>query len=861
MMSADSAAAFVAAPDPGSARTLGELIERLRALKIWAGDPSYEVITDRINAAWTAHGRPPGELARRGTVVDCFKVGRRRVNTDLLVAAVQALHPDRGYVTQWRQALHVVLGEAYAAVQVRAQDTLPADLPEFTGRTAELRRLQHSTTDGTVVISAIEGMAGVGKTQLAVHAGHLLAREQPFDHVLFVDLRGFHPDPGQPPADPAAVLDAFLRLLGVPGQQIPHGLAGRVALYRRLLAGRRALVVLDNAASEDQIRPLLAGASSGLTMVTSRRRLADLTGATHLTLDVFSTDEAADFLRRAAPDVPVGEDADSVNRVAHRCGHLPLALGLAAAQMRAGRGWTVTDHADRLDERHRNHRLDSGVELTMRTSYQRLPAETQHLFRALALHPGHDFDGFAAAALAGCAMPTAAEHLRRLRADHLLQEPAAGRYTFHDLIRTYAADLAGEEDRPAHRRDALTRLLDCYLFAAATAMDVLYPTERQRRPRVAVPAAETPRFADVAAAKAWLDTERDNLADAAARATHEWPQHATAMATTLYRYLDSGGHHTTSVTVHTQAARAARHCGNREAEGHALMSLGAVHGQMGDHERAAEHHQQALALYREIGDRNGEARTLGNLGIEHWRMGKYRTAADSLQRALRLYREVGDRFGEAIALTNLGNVGERLGRYEEAADYHCQALRVFREIGERFGEVVSTNLGLVFERLGRHHEAEEMHWHALDACREFGDRHGEAESLNGLGVIHRHARRYRTAIDHHQLAVTLCREIGDRGLETAALNSLGETLLASEQPDEAATNHVAALAIAEEIGERYEQARAHNGLARCRRAVDDAHLARHHWQHALKLYTEMELPDADQVRADLTALGHRPPAR
>ncbi|GFJ95578.1 NB-ARC domain-containing protein [Phytohabitans rumicis] len=327
---------FVGLPDPGQAGSLDELTEGLRVLKVWAGDPSYETIKHRINMSWRTTGRPGGELAKRATVADCFKNGRRRLNTDLVIAVVQALHPDVGYVTQWRQALQVIGGEAQAASQVRVQDTLPPDLAGFTGRATELDQLRealhHSQQNGGAVV--ISGMAGVGKTQLAVHAGHLLAQDETFDRILFVNLRGFHPGCAQPPADPAAVLDGFLRLLGVPGQQIPHDLPARAAAYRDRLGQTRALVVLDNAAEADQVRPLLADAPGCLTLVTSRRSLTDLIPATHVAVDVFTPDEALRLLFLAVPDVPVGSDPNAPARIARRCGYLPLALGLIAGHIR-----------------------------------------------------------------------------------------------------------------------------------------------------------------------------------------------------------------------------------------------------------------------------------------------------------------------------------------------------------------------------------------------------------------------------------------------------------------------------------------------------------------------------------------------
>jgi hypothetical protein len=385
---------FQLLPDPGQAAALGDLAERLRSLKLWAGDPSYEWITGRVNAAWRAAGRPAAELVGKTTVVDCFRPGRRRLNEDLVVAVVAALHPDVGYVAQWRQALQVVGGRTLAAAQVRVQDTLPPQLAGFTGRAGELTQLREAAQDGAAGGRAvvISGMAGVGKTQLAVHAGHLLARERPFDRVLFVNLRGFHPDPAQPPADPAAVLDGFLRQLGVPGQQVPHDLNARVTVYRARLGGTRTLVVLDNAADTDQARPLLPDTPGCPVVITSRRSLTDLGGAMHLAVDVFTPDEALAFLTEAVPRIPVGADPYAAARIADRCGHLPLALGLVAAHIHTTPGWTLTDHADRLDERHRHGRLDAGVALALDLSYQHLPTDRQRLLRLLALHPGQDLD-------------------------------------------------------------------------------------------------------------------------------------------------------------------------------------------------------------------------------------------------------------------------------------------------------------------------------------------------------------------------------------------------------------------------------------------------------------------------------------
>jgi tetratricopeptide (TPR) repeat protein len=850
---------FAVLPDPGQAGTLDELIERLRSLKTWADDPSYAVIKDRIDAAWTAAGRPAGELAGKTTVVDCFKTGRRRVNPDLVIAVVQALHPDVGYVAQWQQALRIIGAETQAGAQVRAQDTLPADLAEFTGRGVELGRLRQLlkaavTSGDAVVISAIEGMAGVGKTQLAIHAGHLLAGEEPFEQVLFVNLRGFHPDPAQPPADPAAVLDSFLRLLGVPGQQIPHDQAARAALYQRRLAGRHILIVLDNAANEQQVRPLLPGSPGCLTLITSRRSLHGLP-ATHLPVDVFTPAEALDFLTRAAPDMAAGEDPDARARIAVCCGYLPLALGLVAGHMRTKPGWTLSDHADWLERRHRQRRLDHGVELALSLSYQHLSAERRRLLRLLALHPGHDWDTYAAAALTDT--DTADEHLRHLCRDHLLQQPIPGRFVFHDLVRAYAAERATDEDRPAQRHAALTRLFDYYLATAAAAMDTLHAAEAYRRPRIPSPTTPTPALAQPDTARAWLDTERPCLVAVATHtAEHGWPSHTVRLSAVLFRYL-AGGYPADALAVHTHARDAARQTGDRSGEARALYRLGYTHCRLSRYGPAADHQEQALILSRQAGDQISEAMALDNLGIIQHYLGRHAPAADHHRQALALFRQAGDLVGEANALNNLGMLEELLGEYGPAADHLQQALNLDRQIGNRNGEAATlNNLGMLEERLGRYRPAAEHRRQALALYRQIGHPRGEAIALDGLGTVHTRLGQPEQATEHHLQALTLLRETGYRDGEAWVLNGLGEAAHAAGHPTDALTHHTAALTIAIDIGRRDQQARAHTGLGHIHRTLGELAHARQRYAHALAIYTDLGSPDAEDVRTHLDALAN-----
>jgi tetratricopeptide (TPR) repeat protein len=590
-------------------------------------------------------------------------------------------------------------------------------------------------------------------------------------------------------------------------------------------------------------------------LVTSRRDLADLHTATHLTVDVFTPDEAVAFLTRAAAQIPIGHDPDAPARIARRCGYLPLALGLVTAHICGTPGWTLTDHADRLDERHHDRRLDTGVQLALDLSYQHLPADRQRLLRLAALHPGQDLDTHAAAALSGSGLPIAEAHLHHLCRDHLLQQAAPDRYTLHDLVRAYAASRASDEDPPPERRAALTRLFDYYLATSATAMDTLYPAETHRRPGIPPPDTPIPVLSDPDTARAWLDTERPTLVAVTAHtATHGWPTHTTRLSTTLFRYL-AGGHFTDALAVHSHAHQAARHATDPTAQAHALTNLGATHLQLGRYRPAADHLEQALTLFRQAGDPVGQARAQGNLGAVEARLGRYGPAADHYEQALTLYQQAGNRTSEADALNNLGIIEARLGRYGPAADHYEQALILCRQTGDLAGEALALiALSEVQTRLGRYGPATDHLQQALTLCRQVGDRTGEAWTLDSLGSLHTQRGRPAQATDHHQQALTIFREISERGGEAVALNGLGEAAYAAGRPADALNHHTAAHTIATDIGDRDQQARAHAGLGHAHHTLNHPTHARRHYQHALTLYTDLGMPDADQIRAHLTTI-------
>jgi tetratricopeptide (TPR) repeat protein len=819
-------------PDPTRAGTLDDLAEALRQLKVWAGNPSFEQVKDRVNATWTAQGRPAAELVGKSTVADCFRAGRRRLNVDLVTAVVRALHPDSAYVERWRGAVRVVSGELAAAALVRVQTVLPPDLDVFTGRAAELDALEAALRSGPGVV-VVSGMAGVGKTRLAVRVGHLLARRGAVSRSLFVDLRGYHADPAKPPADPAAVLEGFLRALGVPGHRIPPTLDDRTAAYRRRLAEAPTLVVLDNVAGADQVRPLLADAPGCLTVVTSRRALPELAAA-HVSVDVFDPAEARDFLSGIALD----DDPGAVARIADRCGHLPLALGLVAGHIRATTGWTLADHADRLDEHHRNRQLDTGVELALALSYRHLPPDRRRVLRLAALHPGRDLDAHAVAALAATDVPTSRALLTELCDHYLLQPAGPDRYAFHDLVRVFASGRTVDEDSPTQRRAALGRLFDHYLETATAAVD-----------------SESGR--------AWLDSERPALAAVTAHAAeHGWPGHAVRLSSVLFRYL-LGGHHGDATDIHHHALRAARRMDDLVGQAQALTHLGATRLRLGDGATAVDLLRRALNLWSDAGDDAGTARALANLGDVEQRLGRYRSARESHSRALDLYHRVGDLSGAAHALTKLGIVDERTGRYEAARAHHSRALTLFERAGDPAGRAAAlSNLGDAETRLGHHASAVVHLRQALVLYRRAGNRDGEAWALGNVGTLEAALGRFDRALAYHRRALAMHSETGERHGEAYALNGLGEAALALGRAEaapgdpgrmlgraeEALAHHTAALEVATAIGDTHQQARAADGLGDAHAALGSPAKARHHHEWARSLYALLDAPEETVAR-------------
>ncbi len=441
-------------PSPLGVRSHDELTERLRALRAWAGGPSYAAITRRIAAARAARNVPSVDRTPgRVTVYSCFQPGRRRLDAELVVDVVGALGVAEADAIAWRQACRTVGGAIGPAAVVSVSAALPARPTAFIGRHDELE-LVRSAPDAAVI--AIEGMAGIGKSQFAVHASHeLMGGGRGRDVRLFADLRGFDVDPG--PADPEAVLDGFLRLLAVPGSEIDHrDLPARVARYRAALRDRSVLIVLDNAASGDQVAPLLPDGPNCLVLVTSRRRL-DI-DAVSVPLAALDPTESVELLGAAAGADRMASEPEAAARIAELCGHLPLDLAVTGADIRRRAGWSLADIVARLESIPRGE----AVRPALAASYHSLPSDHRELFRLLALHPGRHISVAAAAALGGVDRTAARAVLDRLLVEHLLAPVPRGRYEFHTLVRSYALLQVIEEVPHSAQHAALTRLQDYY---------------------------------------------------------------------------------------------------------------------------------------------------------------------------------------------------------------------------------------------------------------------------------------------------------------------------------------------------------------------------------------------------------------
>jgi DNA-binding SARP family transcriptional activator/tetratricopeptide (TPR) repeat protein len=748
---------------------------------------------------------------------------------------------------------------------------LPADVAPFTGRAAELAELERILLGQTgrtgdvkaaaALISAISGTAGVGKTALAVHWAHRAASHFP-DGQLYVNLRGYDPD--QPMAATEA-LAGFLRSLGVPGQDIPAAEAERAARYRSLLAGKRILIVLDNAGTAEQVRPLLPGHSECRAVITSRDSLAGLVardGARRLDLDLLPAEDAVALLCELIGE-PAAANPAAVTALAHQCARLPLALRIAA-ELAAARPATplpelvaeLSDQQRRLDLLHADGDPRTAVRAVLSWSYEHLDHDGALAFRLLGLHPGADFDAYALAALARSTLEHARQALDTASRAHLIQTVAPSRYGMHDLLRAYAREqaVAGDTDGVCH--EALTRLFDYYLSTAAKAMDTLFPADAHNRQPIQSSAVSGPAMPGKDDARAWLDQERANLVQVAVySAAHSWPAHATGLAGTLFRYLLVGSHLPEAHTIYSHALQAARRSRDPVAEARALNGLGSVGTLRGHFRDATDYYRAALELYRRSGDRARQANVLRNLGLLELELHNPQSAAHYHRQALAAFNDAGDSLGQAHALSDLADAEIELGSYDQAEEHLRSALGAVRAADDQPGEADAlVRFGDLNLRRGQLTQAADLHIQALAIFRRLENPAAVANALRSLGDVSVRKGEHHEAISYFRLALETFRQAGGQAGEAVTLRSLAGALRAAGQPGAARAELARGLRLAAQAGNSYQQASAHCGLADCHYSADQVEQARHHWQQALTLYTEIGAPEADEVGAHLAAL-------
>ncbi len=726
--------------------------------------------------------------------------------------------------------------------------TVPAQLPAggamFTGRRRELDELDRllAGRDDAVVVIAVDGMAGVGKTAFAVHWAHRVRDLFPGGQ-LYANLRGYGPGD---PVDPASVAHSFLRALGVPAEEVPAGLDERSALLRSTLATRAALIVLDNACSAEQIRPLIPGRPGSLVLVTSRGSLRGLTvsdEAHRLTLTQFTEPESVELLTRLLGHARVAADTAAVAEVAAWCGGLPLALHIVAE--RSARDRTVAEVAAALDDQHgRLDVLTTGEEATsvpavLSWSYRGLPGPVAAAFRRLGAHPGAHWDLAAATVLLGADARRTRGLLDELVDRHLLERRDDGRYEFHDLLRAYAGTVA-EDDDPAGRGAALRELFDHYVSQAVAAADLLAPRDPHRRP---VPAA--PAETGVADPSAWLATELETLLTIAEQAGQLGrATHARDLSTVLWHGLRVHGHYDAARTLHALALAEARRHDDPAGVRQALVDLGATCARLGDYDEAVRHLEECLAIE---GEPLMAGRALNTLGIVHAQIGRYELAATHLHRSVAFARTTGDSFTESRALSNLGFVHERLGRLADARYSYEQCLRIAEAVGDRASQAIALhNLGDVYRALGRHPEALDHLHRSLAVSRPAGHREAEGYALTYLGHVYGELDALDQARRYQQAALRIALDTGIRPLQTLVHNGLGDNARARGEVSEALAHYASALDLARRTQERHEEVRALTGIAATHHDAGHEDRSRTYRRQAERIHVALGVPRPDQ---------------
>jgi DNA-binding SARP family transcriptional activator/tetratricopeptide (TPR) repeat protein len=832
---------------------------------------------------------------RTADALDVYRSTSRRLRRELGIDPHRALREVHQLVLRGEDTPPASLAHP-APDTPTAPHTLERDPPGFIGRRDDLDALEQQITAiadaGDTALCVIDGMPGVGKTTLALRLAHALGRQGP-GGALQVHLRGH--DPSQAPATAEAALSILLGMLGVdPAQwQRPATLDHMLALWRGHTRDRRLLLLLDDATSAEQIRPLIPSGNGSIVLVTTRRQLVDLTEAVHHTVTPMPSGDARRLFRAAAKST---EDDDAVENVLAACGHLPLALSVAGGVLRMHPSWTAGDLADRLTDAlvsDDDDTVGQRLLLTFETSYRDLPGPARTLLRRLALHPDNRITHPVAATLTDTDLVSARRTLDTLVAHHLLTEPQRHHYRLHDLLRAYATYVLARDEPPDERDLASQRLSRLTLAATERATRLFHP---YRHINLALdttsrPPPATPSFATVADAAAWLDQEQQSLR-ALALYWHEHGQsrNAAALARMLAMFFDRRSLWRESVALHENALRTWTRLDHTLGQAHALTDLTTARWRLGELDQALFYGQTALSLWRGLGDLGGEADAHLQLGRIHRHAHRLPEAADHYRRSVALRAELHDTHGEATSLYHLGIVLAETADYDEAIARTERALSLARTIRDEAVERATTNnLGDFLQRTGQYERAISYFHQALAISEHLRDPRHIALIQANLGETHLLLAQHDAAFATLRPALLAFKALGDRLGEANALIALGTASLNLHATEQGATyldeaeqiaqdtneptllakahlararlhtesgNHRAALSClraalsnSQRAREPLLEAKAHHGLGDTLAALHRHQSAQRHHQYALRLYEQLKNPDADTVRA------------
>jgi DNA-binding SARP family transcriptional activator/tetratricopeptide (TPR) repeat protein/transcriptional regulator with XRE-family HTH domain len=652
---------------------------------------------------------------------------------------------------------------------------LPAATWPFVGRSEEIEALSglvsHAQNGGAVAVSIIGGTAGVGKTALAVQWARQVADQFP-DGQLYVDLHGY--GPASSPVSPAEALRGFLNAFAIPAAQLPVSQESLAGLYRSLLAGKRVLIVLDNARDAAQVRPLLPGGGGCAVVITSRSQLTGLVasdGAHPLTLDVLTDDDAHELLARRMGAGRLAGEPDAAAELAGLCARLPLALAITATRAAAHPGIRLTDLASGLDDvMARLDALETGepatsIRAVFSWSYESLDSGASRMFRLLALHPGPDIAAPAAGSLAGIDLQQAASLLRALTRAGLLAEPVPGRFAFHDLLRAYATERVRATETDSERWAAVHRVLDHYLHTAHTAAALAELTREPVRLKPPRPGSAPEHLTDESSALEWFRAENQILRAAIAQAAADgFDTHAWQLTCTLAPFAQRSGywHQHQWGTVLATALAAAQRQGDISGQARVHWELGLISTKLRRYDDALSHLSWALDMYRQLDSAHGQAYCHLGLALMFDQEGHADEALRHAERALDLYPSGHDRADQALALNAAGWYCAKLARYQQALGYCHQALDLYRELGSRPGQAYTLDsIGYVHHLLGHDPQAIYCYHDALGMLRDLADRNAEAIVLTHLGDAQRTNGNLGGARDAWEQALAILDDVHD----------------------------------------------------------------------------------------------------